>query len=333
MPLNNLRSRLGRDGPEQQRVDADEINEPDEIQDPTTFRDEATPTLKERLKNNKFRLIGSSFLILAALGFTLIQTRRYLPELYTHPATTRGLPLAILLVGAFFAGTKHIRQRLRDLDWLILVYPRTHKLYLGEFKSGEDGTEWFEPSRGFSLLGGTSHHYELAEVSEKLANSAAKKERDPTDPVRIGIPQGGMTRKTGTWFGTVGSVITDQLIPVKETSQIDFIATGSSNEHDELLEEYKDRFMMKKRENERLENRIEDLQEELDQAKIEAKQKREEIRKEEREHMKELFLAARSPSKLADEVDEPSVSTNGYGSGSSNGMPEGIRKELEEIDA
>lgn len=331
MALDRIRDRLDRDGPDRQRVSEESVSQPDEVQDPTTFRDEATPTFKERFERNKYRIIGQSFLIIAVLGAGIIYTRRYFPGLYTHPVTTRGVPLAVLLGLAVFAGTRQIRGTLKEMDWLILNYPQSLGLYLGEFDTDDTGTRTFVPYRGFSLMGGKSIPYELGELSDGLAQSAAKKGRSADDPVRMALPGGEMYRHVDTWFGTVGSVITDGMVPDTTNPDVDLIVTASSNDHADVMDDLIDRLRKKRSKVGELEDKLETMREQRDHYQREAKKTREDIRDEERDFITDVMVATRNPSQLSDEdqADGPSKNGGSVGGIGDGGLPPELEDEID----
>lgn len=313
--LNRLRSWLDSDEPERQRVRPDEVDAPHDVQDPTTFPDEATLTFGERIKQNKTRFLTHSFLILAGTAVTAIMLNRFAPGIYTSWWTTRALPAVLIAAGIFAAGAKWLLGRLPNHDWLVLRYPLTIKLYLGEFVTTDDGNRAFKPYRGFSLLGGKSHPYELGEVSEELSQSAAKRGRSAQDPVMMELPSDEKAAPIiDTWLGSIGHVVTDGVVPNRTHSELDFMITSSANDHDTIVDSLIDRLRTKSRRIKTLEDELENVREERDKYREKAKETRDEARKEFKDDMTDVMIAQRNPTQARQDNTDSGVSpeTNGH---------------------
>lgn len=331
--LGKLRSYLGSDEPERQRVRRDEVNAPHDVQNPTTFPDEATPSLGERLKRNSTKVLTHSFLVIAGAAVIAVMIHRYAPGLLHSWWTTRFLPAAIAVLIVFAMGAKWALGRLRSHDWLVLRYPLTIKLYLGEYDTTDDGTRCFKPVRGFTMLGGRGHHYELGEVSEKLAQSAAKRGRSAQDPVKMELPGDEKAAPVvDTWFGKVGHVVTDGVVPNTTHPEIDFLITNSSNDHETVVDALVERLRKKDSKIDELEDRLDTALEQRDHYRDEAKKTYQEVRQDFKDDTVDIMIATKNPSQLRNQEQQtPSVSPGTNGNGSSDDW---VPKELEDdIDA
>lgn len=330
--LGRLRSYLGDDEPERQRVRPDDVSQPHDVQDPTTFPDEATPTIGERLKRNKTRVLTHSFLIISSVAISAVLITRYAPELLHSWWTTRALPAGIVLFVTWTLGVRWLLGRLRGLDWLILRYPKTIKVYLGEYTTTDDGSRGFTPYRGFSLWGGRSHPYELGEASEKLAQSAAKRGRSATDPVTMELPGDDKAAPVvDTWFGRVGHVVTDGLVPNTTHPELDFFITASSNDHETVVDSLVDRLQKKNAKIDELEDRLDTTLEQRDHYRTEAMKTYQEVRQDLKDDHVDLMLAQKNPASLRDEQQQqsPSINATSNGSGKDDWVPTDLEDEID----
>ena len=331
--LGKIRSYLGDDQPERQRVRPDDVEAPHDVQNPTTFPDEATPTLGERFRQNSTKVLTHSFLIIAGLAVIAVMIHRYAPELYTSWWTTRVLPAVVVAGLIFAAGANWLLGKLSEHDWLVLRYPLTIKLYLGEFDTTDDGTRCFLPYRGFTLLGGKAHHYELGEVSEKLAQSAAKRGRSAQDPVKMELPGDEKAAPVeDTWLGRIGHVVTDGIVPNTTHPEIDFFVTNSSNDHETVVDSLVDRLRKKDAKINELEDKLDTALEQRDHYRTEAKKTYTEVREEFKNDTVDLMIATRNPSQLRDDDNSSSsssVSPGTNGKSSDDWVPDDLEDQID----
>lgn len=327
--MNRLKSHLGRDSPTRETVNTDSIDSPHDVDDPTTFENGATPSLKERIQASYVTILTNSLLIIGVGVFTIYMTLRYAPGIVESPVVRRGVPIAAIALVLVLIGAKWMHGVVQRYDWLVLRYPKTVVLYLGDFQTTDDGARVFLPVRGFSLLGTKADHFTLDDVSDSFVQSAPKRDRDPDEPVRIALPQDDKAAPVAdTWFGRVGHVVTDGLEPNAAHPHIDYYVTNSANDHETVVDELLDQLEKKTRRIETLEQDLEFEREQKEQYRELAEQTYEEARDEMKDDVVDIMTAQRNPSTLRD--DDGSASGPSQ-NGSGGDFPDDFEEVVDEV--
>lgn len=181
-----LQARLGAENGDR-RYAGRETRTPEEVSDPTTIRDESTPTLYERFRENKWYLLTVSVaLVILALYLTSIGVQ-VVPDLLANPFVQVGGLVAGAALTAYVVGRRGATAQLRHTDWLTLVDRGKLRFYPGEWVPPTENEEYalFVPYRGFSFWGHLAEPLTVADVSPDLARRWKNANRDPEDPALI----------------------------------------------------------------------------------------------------------------------------------------------------
>lgn len=208
--LDNLLNWTGRRLVTDRLPDDEGASTPDEEIDLQAWGATADRGLGQRIKDAKRAVGAGALLVLVGLGLAYAYATRYLVDVLSSPTTWWTLALVGTAIGMYVAGTRKMRSRLTDTNWLVLILPDGTKSYVGEFETAGDGTQVFLPYRGFGPFGHKSRPLYLRELGERVARAQANQGRDPEDPVRIRVDDARVEVKD-TAYGTVVGVMTDGL--------------------------------------------------------------------------------------------------------------------------
>lgn len=280
MPLERAREWAGQQLRPKQYVDEDDAETPAEIQDPHTWRDEASPSFRDKLAAKKYQTLSKSFVLLTLTGILIGGLRRFFPEIYHSEMARTAAAVVAIVVGTALLTIKWMLNRLENFDWLVLNLPSGIEVYLGEFDSTTEGNPQFLPIRGFTLWGSKANNYELGELSDDFARAFSKQDRSADDPLRMGLPPeiGDKARKT--WFGTVISVVSDGVEPDGASREIDVRVWPSSRDHSDTIQGLMGLVRQKDTRIEDLQDDLADMRESRNKYRREAKKTRSEVRQE-----------------------------------------------------
>lgn len=200
-------------GPSDKRYhSSSDVNLPEDISDPHTWRDESTIKRREWLARNKRALLTFLALGLVALIVLLIWFGQLIPQIIFDERVQILVGLLTLISITFLAGIRFHKSRATEFDWLILPYRDRVVRYLGYYSTSENGTPMFIPVKGFTLFGFRANPMTLGDMSTEMARQFAKSDRKADDPAKIRL-HSKLVSTAETNFGTVVCQFTEALEP------------------------------------------------------------------------------------------------------------------------
>lgn len=184
--------------------------------DPSTWRDETSATWKERLASRKRQAFLFGYFGLVGLGLLAVYSSRFAPGLTGNPLVQEVVKWAIAVPILVWFGTRMIRSKLENVDWLVLLIPRSETeagglgFYVGNRTEDSDGNAVFEPLKGFSLMGLSGQQLTLGELADDWQRQWSKQGREADDPVRIRV-EDALYADRDTFIGRITGVLTDGL--------------------------------------------------------------------------------------------------------------------------
>lgn len=204
--------------PERYRsTDDDQRVDLDDAADPSTWRDETSATLRERFASRKRLLLLFGYFLVVGGGLFAVYSSRFLPGLTGNPIVHELVKWLVAVPLLLWAGTRLIRSKLRQVDWLVLLIPKSETkggglgFYVGKRTEDTDGNAVFEPLKGFSVMGLSGHPLTLADLSDDWQRQWSKQGREADDAVRIRV-EDALYADRQTFVGRITGVLCDGLV-------------------------------------------------------------------------------------------------------------------------
>lgn len=257
-----------------QEIDLDESISVDE------WRDEAKPTLGERLASRR-RLFGAFALLgFLALGLVAAYSQRFLPSLYGNPYVIEAMKWAVVVPIIFILGMKTVRGKLKNIDWLVLFIPKKGaRLYVGQKAEDTAGNRTFEPVKGFDILGLKGAPLTLGDLGDDFARNFAKAGRDPSSQATLRV-EDSLHSSVDTFLGSVTCALTGGLELDEYGRESDLYTTPPDVADNETYKKLTTTLEQMRDKNSELKDRIDGIKEDRDEWKDMALKKREEIKQE-----------------------------------------------------
>lgn len=252
-----------------------------ETADPSTWRDETSATLRERLASRKRLFLLVSYFAFVGTGLFAVYSSRFIPALTNNAIVQELLKWFIVVPLCVWIGTRLIRGKLRHIDWLVMLMPESESeakgvaFYVGTRTEDAQGNSMFEPLKGFSFWGLSGVPLTLSDMADDWQRQWAKQDREASDNARIRL-EDALYGDRETFIGRVTVVLTDGLI-LDETGKESDMYTKEPKIVDP--DRYRDLAVALTD----LRQRLDDRETELDQAKEEKQKWRQKaLEKEER---------------------------------------------------
>jgi len=184
--------------------------------DPSSWRDETAPTWKDRLSSRKRQFQVFAYFLIVGTGLAAVYLNRFAPGLTGNVYLRNAIFLGVLIPLCVWIGTRMIRGKLEQVDWLVLLIPRDETeagglgFYVGNRTEDSDGNAVFEPFKGFSIMGLKGEKLTLGDLADDWQRQWAKQGRESTDQARIRIEE-ALYDDRNTFVGRITAVLTDGL--------------------------------------------------------------------------------------------------------------------------
>ena len=193
-------------------TDDDQRVDLNDAADPSTWRDETSATLRDRLASRKRIVLLFGYFVIVGGGLVAVYSSRFLPGLTGNPIVRELVKWLVAVPLLLWAGTRLTRSKLRQVDWLVLLIPDSETegrglgFYVGNRTEDSEGNAVFEPLKGFSLMGLSGHPLKLADLADDWQRQWSKQGREADDPVRIRVEDALMADRQ-TFVGRITGVL------------------------------------------------------------------------------------------------------------------------------
>lgn len=216
-----LRARLGIDSQDRRYADESKNQLPEDVSNPSTVRDESTPTLLERLLQYRWWLLAVTSLVVVLVLYGVAVGVTIVPELLNNPFLR--LALSHLFVGglAYLVATRRAIGDIGYIDWLVLDKQGQPAVYPGWYEPAEDDEDYakFAICKGFTLLGHRARPLTVGEVNPDITRKISATNRDLDDPAVVRLdPDYGAVRNTE--YGNV-------LVQISDGLEVDTFGSGA----------------------------------------------------------------------------------------------------------
>ncbi|QLH83395.1 hypothetical protein [Halosimplex pelagicum] len=270
MALETLRNSVGSTGP-QKRHPSGEIDDPDDLVEPDSWRDQQTPTVGDRLRRNWKSVVALGFIAAVVLGILAVYAGRFLIGALTDPLVQTTLKFGAVLGVGFVLGVRWLFGRIERTDRLVLFTGEGIKRYYGQLDRTNAGVLVFKPYRGWSGLLKRTKHLTLGDLGGDLARAASKAGREDDDPVAIRLDD-AITGTHSTDTGSVAASLSAGLKVDKYGKETDLYTAppdlADGERYDELAQQLE--YYVEK-EVPRLESDIDDLEDQLEEVRERAR--------------------------------------------------------------
>ena len=256
----------------------------DKETDPSTWRDETSATWKEGLASRKRLVFLFGYIGLVGIGVLAIYTNRFAPGLTGNPILQELLKWLVAVPLLVWIGTRLIRSKLRQVDWLVLLIPRSETkggglgFYVGNQTEDSAGNALFEPIKGFSLAGLSGTRLTLGDLADDWQRQWSKQGRDASDPARIRI-EDALYADRDTFIGSVTGVLTDGLVYDEFGTESDLVTKEPKIVDPERYRDLATSLSDLQRRKTQLETELDNVKDDRDTWRDRAQQREEEIRK------------------------------------------------------
>jgi len=270
MALETIRNSVGSNGP-RKRHPSGEIEDPDELVEPDSWRDQETPTIGQRIRRNWKSVLALGLVGMIVAGILAVYAGRYLVGALSSPLVQSTLKYGTVLGVGFGLGQRWLFRRLEQTDRLVLFTGEGVKRYYGKLDRTNAGNLVFKPYRGWSSLIKRTKHLTLGDLGGDLSRAASKGGRDEEDPVHIRLDD-GITGVQTTDTGSVAASLTSGLEVDKYGKESDLYTAppelADGERYDQLAQQLE---YYVEHEVPRLESDIEDLEEQLEEVRERAR--------------------------------------------------------------
>jgi hypothetical protein len=233
--IASARERLGLGGRTRQWLSIEDVQDLEEISDPTTLEDETATSWREWAGENRLLVISGSLLALLTLGFLVMQLRRFAPMALSNPWVRRGA-VALLIAGwAYRKGRYRARGEIREQHRLDLNIGDRVVPLLGRHVQTSGEADLFVPIKGFRRAGHKPVPYRVDDLGPAMADLYSKHRVSGDDAAIIRLhPQ--YTRVEETDYGTVVSVDSDDLEADPQARVSTLTTTIPTHDDEQLVE-------------------------------------------------------------------------------------------------
>lgn len=211
MPLE-FRGRFGVGSQDRRYADPSKNRLPEDVSDPSTLRDESTPTIREQLLRYRWYFLAVTSLVVVLVMYLVAVGSTIVPELWNNPWLRQVLLVGTVGSVAYLVATRRSIKSNRHIDWLVLDKQGQPGFYPGWYQPGDDDEDYakFAICKGFTLLGHRSKPLTVGEVNPDIARHISSSNRELDDPAIVRLdPKYGAVRPTE--YGNVVVQISDGL--------------------------------------------------------------------------------------------------------------------------
>lgn len=183
--FNYIRESVGKATPTVRFANEDDASTPDNEIDMSEWGPSHRIGLGERLKRRGRSVAVFGLAAVAAFGILFAWARQVAVGFVTNPLVQIVTVIGVIVLAVYVAGVRSTISRIKSLTFAAFLTPNGIRPFIGRYEVAEDGTEILVPYQGYDWLGRRNYPLPLSEMGEDIARTAAKRNRDPDDPVRI----------------------------------------------------------------------------------------------------------------------------------------------------
>ena len=264
-------------------TDDDQRVDLEDAADPSSWRDETSATLRDRLASRKrlFFLFGYFFVV--GGGLFAVYSSRFLPGLTGNPIVRELVKWFVAVPVLIWIGMRLIKSKLQHVDWLVLLIPKSETdggglgFYVGTRTEDSGGNAVFEPLKGFSLAGLSGRPLTLSDLADDWQRQWSKQGREADDQARIRI-EDALHSDRETFIGRITGVLCDGLVLDEFGAESDVVTKPPKIVDPERYRDLAESLADLKRSLQQTETELDNVKDDRDKWQTRAKQNEREIR-------------------------------------------------------